>query len=242
MIIGLTYTGSREKHENYLRWLNDSTVILKDQLKIIELSVEKNNLREMAGCDALLLSGGIDIEPALYGKTTGYANEPKVFDRERDLFEQNLFEQSQHAQKPVLAVCRGMQLVNCLQGGTLQQDLGPVGNRTHKAEALIDKVHGTKIEPGTLLQAIAGEERGGVNSAHHQALERIGEGLRINCRADDGMVEGIEWKEPAGKPFFLGIQWHPERMFRFGLENSPLSASIRDRFMNEIIKNNNYRR
>ncbi|HTD93991.1 MAG TPA: gamma-glutamyl-gamma-aminobutyrate hydrolase family protein [Chitinophagaceae bacterium] len=241
MIIGLTYTGSREKQDNYLRWLNDSKVVPQGDLEIIEFSTERNNAGEMKKCDALLLSGGVDIEPALYGSSAGYENEPDVFDRERDLFEQVLFAESQYAKKPVLAVCRGMQLVNCILGGTLKQDLGIIGNAAHKAEALTDREHGVNIERDTLLQSIAGERSARVNSAHHQALERIGKGLRVNCLADDGTVEGIEWAHPMDRPFFLGIQWHPERMFRFNLENSPLSASVRDRFMNEIINNNNNR-
>jgi putative glutamine amidotransferase len=76
-----------------------------------------------------------------------------------------------------------------------------------------------------------------VNSAHHQAVERLGADLRVNCRAEDGTVEGIEWEEPAGKPFLLAVQWHPERMYVNGVGDAVLYRAIRDRFITEIKRN-----
>jgi len=73
-----------------------------------------------------------------------------------------------------------------------------------------------------------------VNSAHHQAVGRLGADLRVNCRAEDGTVEGIEWEEPKGKPFLLAVQWHPERMFVNGVGDAFLFRAIRDRFVEEV--------
>ena len=119
-------------------------------------------------------------------------------------------------------------------GGNLTQDLGEL-NAIHKFESH-DKAHGIIIEPGTLLSNITGVNRSVANSAHHQVINILGNGLTVNSRSDEGIIEGIEWKEKTGQPFFLGIQWHPERMFKFHLQDAPLSKKIRDRFIEEIKK------
>jgi len=102
-------------------------------------------------------------------------------------------------------------------------------------EAMHDKAHGLNIETNTLISEIVGPERALVNSAHHQVIEKLGKGLKINCTDDDGTIEGLEWTDKLNKPFLLCIQW-PERMFKFQLENSPLSKNIRNKFIEEMIK------
>ena len=99
-----------------------------------------------------------------------------------------------------------------------------------------DKHHRVHIEEQTLLHEIIGDEKGEINSAHHQAIGKLGEGLRVNCRAEDGTPEGIEWTDATRKPFLLAIQWHPERMYTFQLHDSPLSKNIREKFLEEIRK------
>jgi putative glutamine amidotransferase len=125
-----------------------------------------------------------------------------------------------------------MQLVNCLLGGSLTQDIGDASNSIHRFEET-DKVHGVNLLPGTLLQEIINEEITFTNSAHHQSIYKPGDGLKINALSDDNIVEGIEWADPVGKPFFLGVQWHPERMFKSGLGSSPATVNIRTRFLKE---------
>ncbi len=232
MKIGLTYTGSSEKHDNYVRWLKGN-----EDIDVIQLSAENKNAGETKQCDALVLSGGIDIYPKFYkSKKFNYANHPEKFREDRDEFEISVFYIAQENKMPVLAVCRGFQLVNCILGGNLQQDLGTALNKIHRAENNLDKAHGLNIEPGTLMNDIIQVQRSVVNSAHHQALKKIGKGLKINCVSDDGTAEGFEWGDQLNKPFLLGIQWHPERMFKFGLQDSPLSSAIRKRFIEEIKK------
>lgn len=233
MKIGLTYTGTEEKHANYINWLKAGT---DHPVEVITLSAENDNLHQLEQCDALVLSGGIDIEPELYGKGKNYAHAPEHFNKKRDAFETALFNLAQQKNLPVLGVCRGMQLVNCILGGTMQQDLGSSKNKIHRSENLVDKAHGASVVPASLLHEVIKEDRVVVNSAHHQAVKRIGKKLQANCYADDGTVEGLEWKTKKNKPFLLCIQWHPERMYKFQLQDAPVSKMIRERFIEEIKK------
>ncbi|MFZ6001955.1 MAG: gamma-glutamyl-gamma-aminobutyrate hydrolase family protein, partial [Bacteroidota bacterium] len=106
----------------------------------------------------------------------------------------------------VLGICRGLQFINCLLGGTLIQDLGSL-NQTHKGNP--DKIHPVKVEPGTRLEDIVDVREGSVNSSHHQAIDKLGKGLTVNCHAPDGTIEGIE-RTDRHAPFLLAVQWHPE--------------------------------
>ena len=235
MKIGLTYTYDETKHQNYIRWLKAGS----DTISIIKLSAEDNNLDELKLCDALVLSGGIDIYPGFYkSKKETYPNAPVAFRKDRDEFEIAAFKLAQQQKLPVLGICRGFQLINCLFGGTLKQDIGRDGNKIHRFD-VNDKAHGVNLLAGTSLQQIANGERFVVNSAHHQTVKKLGRHLKINALSDDGLVEGIERKDASGKPFLLAVQWHPERMFKFNLGDSGLSKGIRDRFIEEINKSNN---
>jgi putative glutamine amidotransferase len=230
MKIGLTYTGSDAKHENYVRWITG-----EDELEVVKLDVKTANLADMQDCDGLVLSGGVDIDPELYDGGREYVKSPeKGWQTERDLFEQAVLQMAWERGLPVLGVCRGLQLINVSLGGTLVQDLGVEGDEVHENVQGTDKMHPVSVMTGSLLQEVAGREAGVANSAHHQAIDRLGEGLQVSCRAGDGTIEGIEWADPAGKPFMLAVQWHPERMYTHGLADSFLYKEIRDRFMEEI--------
>ncbi len=230
MKIGLTYTGTDEKHNNYVNWLKGN-----ESIELVKLSNDNRNDEIIKTLDGIVISGGIDINPAYYNGNMGYANAPENFDEARDEFETAVFIISQQNNIPLLGVCRGMQLVNCILGGSLVQDVGGDANKIHRFEKN-DKAHGVNIEPGTLLNEIAQMERGAVNSAHHQAVNKTGKGLQTNCIADDGIIEGLEWADKSDKSFLLCIQWHPERMYKLGLQNSALSKNIRSRFIEEIKK------
>lgn len=224
MRIGLTYS-SPKSHINYVNWLTSV-----EGIEVVKLSAAQNNLKDLEQCDGLVLSGGVDIHPEFYGcKNNIYPNAPQEFKKDRDKFEISVFNKAQEKRLPILGICRGLQLINCISGGTLKQDLGEL-NKTHKGNP--DKIHSVNVEPNTLLHQIASVDNLDVNSSHHQAIEILGNGLKINCIAEDGTIEGIERSE-LGHSFLLAVQWHPERMLD---QNSPLTKNIKNSFLNSFRK------
>jgi putative glutamine amidotransferase len=159
--------------------------------------------------NALLLTGGGDLDPALYGE----APHPKLgrIFRERDEFELALCREALRRDLPLLAICRGHQVLNVATGGTLIQDIPSQvrGGADHDSrKERWERAHEVRIFNGTRLREILGRETILVNSFHHQAVARVGEGLLVSARADkDGVVEAIE---APGRRLVLGVQWHPE--------------------------------
>jgi putative glutamine amidotransferase len=161
--------------------------------------------------DGLLLPGGPDIEPAAYGQEPDPQLGPTW--PEVDRFEIAVERAAAARGIPVLAICRGMQLLNVARGGTLFQHLPDhVGDDVvHRRAKLDDPVaeHPVRVEPGSLLARSLGREEAVVNSYHHQAPDRVAESLRAVAFAPDGVVEGLE--DPDAE-FVLGVQWHAEAM------------------------------
>ena len=155
--------------------------------------------------DALVLSGGSDVDPGLYGGVLM----PNVgwIDPERDAFESALLAAMLEQGKPVLAICRGAQLLNVVLGGDLVEDLPTGEGRSHASYAYPRawRRHQVTFEPGSLAHEVYGDEVA-VNSFHHQAVRRPGAGVLVTGRADDGVVEAIELDDGLA----LGVQWHPE--------------------------------
>lgn len=160
----------------------------------------------LSSLDGLVLVGGSDVDPMRYGEAP--QAETEAPDHERDAAEFSLLEQALLQDLPVLAICRGLQLVNVFHGGTLIQHLNPVErhSRTEGDRGL--PAHAVTIHPGTLLFGIAGTGTWQVNSRHHQAVRTLGQGLRVSAvDAQDGTVEALERPD---KRFLLAVQWHPE--------------------------------
>ena len=151
--------------------------------------------------DGLILAGGGDMEPALYGAENCGS---EGIDPARDRAELTLLEAFAAAGKPILGICRGHQVVNVWAGGGLRQDLG-VQNAIHRREDC-DKRHRIFAEPG-VLHSLFGDEFV-VNSAHHQSVEPVGRDLRVTARSEDGVVEAMEH---TALPI-LTVQFHPERI------------------------------
>lgn len=156
--------------------------------------------------DGLLLTGGGDINPRLYGELPAPETEPA--DDDRDAAEAALIDDALACGVALLAICRGMQMLNVRLGGTLTQHLRDTERHVRRTPDPGAPAHTVRIEPGTLLAAIAGRETWEVNSRHHQAVSRLGRGLRVG--AVDPETETIEAIEVAGARFVIGVQWHPE--------------------------------
>ncbi|MGH3019004.1 MAG: gamma-glutamyl-gamma-aminobutyrate hydrolase family protein [Gaiellaceae bacterium] len=159
----------------------------------------------LAVLDGLLFSGGSDIDPDAYGAAAH--PETNGVRPERDQAELALLEAALARDMPVLAVCRGSQVLNVALGGDLVQHLPEVvGHEQHKHTPGVFADHDVEVLPGTKLQALVGDHAP-VKSHHHQGYGRIGDGLRAAARAEDGTVEAIEDPE---RRFALGVLWHPE--------------------------------
>ncbi len=228
--IGISYTES--SFQNYWNWFTDDD--LQNDIELIELSFQKNNTEDIYTCDGFVLTGGIDVHPSFYNGKNDYKNIPSSHRLERDLFEEKIYRYSQLNKLPLLGICRGMQLINVLEGGTLIQDLDN-GNVRHRKEAS-DKEHAIITEQNTLLHEIAGSVSGHVNSAHHQAIDpgAIGKNLIVNAFDDDEekIIEGLEFKNKSNKAFMLCVQWHPERIK--DKEHNPFSQNLKKRFLSAI--------
>lgn len=187
---------------------------------ILPLTLSAEDCEQLAAfLDGFLFTGGPDLHPFLFGEETltGCGNQSG----KRDRTELLLFSFVQQKKKPILAVCRGIQLINVALGGDLVQDIGQIENRlpiAHRQPFPLDvPSHHVTVTPGSRLAAALGCRDGvresytiAVNSAHHQALRRTAPALTVCGRAPDGIIEAVECPE---YPFLIGVQWHPERLY-----------------------------
>ena len=169
--------------------------------------------RALDAVGGLVLSGGEDVDPARYGA----ARHPRLgaTDPRRDDVEAALIRAARERALPVLAICRGAQILNVALGGTLYQDLGSErpGPIDH---ADVTGRHPVAIDADTLLQRTLGSRELTANSRHHQAIKDVAPGLVVVARAPDGVIEGVELAVP-GDQWLLGVQWHPENLAEAGL-------------------------
>lgn len=160
-------------------------------------------------CDGFILSGGGDINPILYGATPHPCIEE--FHTGLDRAQWALTEEILKTDKPLLAICRGIQLLNVVLGGTLWQDITAIGRpvMSHSQYSPREDIfHPVNIERDSILGRLFGEKLE-VNSFHHQCLNRLGDQLKITAKAPDGVIEAVEM---SGHSFVAGVQWHPEML------------------------------
>ena len=154
-----------------------------------------------AALDGLVLQGGADISPLAYGEEPQkpeWAGDPV-----RDRYEIALVEAFTAARKPVLGICRGLQLVNVALGGSLHQDIPH-----HRSDEYDQHAHEVRLEPGSGLARLYGESGPRrVVSIHHHAIKNLGRGLRVEARAEDGVIEAVRGEGPG---YICAVQWHPE--------------------------------
>jgi putative glutamine amidotransferase len=177
---------------------------------ILPIIEDKEQIKQqMEQIDGLVLSGGQDVDPFLYGEEPS----PLLGDifPKRDIYEKYLIQYALKQEKPILAICRGMQILNVACGGTLYQDISLLAGTSIKHNQYNHPslpTHSVILQKGTRLFQLYGE-RIVTNSFHHQAIQQVAPGFQIAASAKDGVIEAIE-KE--GDPFVVGIQWHAEMM------------------------------
>ena len=178
------------------------------------VTLDERSLRglyELAG--GVMLAGGADVDPALFGearheKTAG-------IDPDRDRAECLLARWAVAEDKPLFGICRGIQSLNVALGGSLIQDIPsqwptPLQHNGHYDGSARDQVlHTVRVEPGSRVESMLAARDAGVNSFHHQAVKRVAEGFVVTSRAEDGIIESIEMPD---RRFVVGVQWHPEEM------------------------------
>ncbi len=216
------------KWKNYERW-----ILQHDPgIEVIKLTWKENNFSDISKCNGIILSGGEDVHPRFYGKPEYYSLLlPKDITEERDIFELKVIDMAMQANLPVLGICRGLQIANVYFKGTLIPDIATLGKPGHPMIGDEDDAHIVKTEENTLFRKIVESAQGKVNSAHHQSADLVGEELKVNATSEDGIVEGLEWKNPEGKPFLLLVQWHPERMK--DADTNSFSINLRNTFLQE---------
>ena len=194
-------------------------------MRWVELSDPEQAVQDALTCDGLLLPGGGDMDPKFYGQARIPAcGEPNLL---RDAAEPLLLRAFLAADKPVLGICRGIQVMNAVLGGDLYQDIKPFEHLPHNDHWA--KVHTVTVRRGTLLSRILGQDTVLVNSQHHQAVDRVAPGFTLAALSEDGIVEAIE-KPDAG--FCLGVQWHPEWLS----DADPAMQGLFDAFVNACSK------
>jgi putative glutamine amidotransferase len=172
-------------------------------------------------CDGVLLTGGEDVDPRLYGDGLPPRLRGTVVvtpdGGARDLRELILIDEVFRQHKPLLGICRGHQMLNVALGGTLLADVlaqAPRAINHRRMDQRSEVVHDVRLTPGSLMAKITGRLKLGVNSTHHQAVARVAPPLQVVAVSKDGLVEGLEWKPSTAKvlPFLLSVQFHPERL------------------------------
>jgi putative glutamine amidotransferase len=209
------------------RYFTSLTAVEAVPIMIPLLAADEPTLRALyERLDGLFLAGGVDVDPASY-------REDKLdvcgrTDPDRDAVELRLTRWAIEDGKPVLGVCRGLQVVNVACGGSLVQDL-PSEGRFIKHDYFPAKyardyiAHEAQVKPGSRFAQIFGAETITVNSMHHQGIKRLGHGLRATIHAPDGLVEGVEG---SGEGFLLAVQWHPEML----IEKDPGTRRLYEAF------------
>lgn len=193
--------------ERYRSWV--ARAIPEADIRI--LSYTRDNGAELSRCAGLVLTGGGDVDPRLYGRPDALGITDEV-DEKRDAFELHLIAGALEGGLPILAICRGMQLFNVSRGGSLIPDVETAGYPSHRRTETGDRRHEITVLPESRLTSIVGTPSGEVNSAHHQAVDRVGDGLRVAARSREGIVESLEWSDTSESSPVILVQWHPERM------------------------------
>ncbi|MBI3788374.1 MAG: gamma-glutamyl-gamma-aminobutyrate hydrolase family protein [Ignavibacteriales bacterium] len=232
MKIGIADNYKSEKKLNYyFDWIHR----VNPKAEMVRLSYLLNNAEIVEELDGLLLTGGGDVNPKYYGKGELLSQCEGVNDK-RDEFEFDVIKRAMDAELPILAICRGMQIINIYLGGSLIIDLHTTGHNDHSAYEKDDRYHKASSVESSLFREIAGQAELTVNSSHHQAIDQLGRGLVPSAISPDNIIEAAEWADKQSSHFLLMVQYHPEGI---NDPNNPASRNIAERFLKEIMQSIN---
>ncbi len=180
---------------------------------ILPLNMSEEDFQNIdAFCDGYLFTGGHDIDPCIYGeKNNGKCG---VINTERDHIESMIFKKAYEQDKPMLGICRGMQMINALMGGTLYQDIPEEVNTSiehHMSPPYDREAHKAKVFKDSSLYKLTNSEFISVNSYHHQAVKKLADKLDVMAVSEDGIIEAAEDKS---RRFLWAFQWHPEFLYK----------------------------
>lgn len=223
---------------NYEKWLQREVAGI-EPVNMYFMAITEA-VKALDSCHALLLTGGEDVWPGWYGKAFDTVRCTEMNLR-RDSLDFALIRRALQLGMPVFGICRGHQILNVGLGGTLIVDIptdvqDPV---VHQCDDYLHCNHPVAVGEGTILSRISGSGPDIVTTNHHQAVDQIAPGLRISAYSSDGVAEALEWESPHGKPFLMGVQWHPERMERESLLSGALARYFLDQahqYQKGIIK------
>ncbi|MFH1052645.1 MAG: gamma-glutamyl-gamma-aminobutyrate hydrolase family protein [bacterium] len=228
--VALSKGKGSEHYENYEKWLME----LNSDIEYIDLyHIDRDEaLKILRDCSGIVLTGGPDVHPEKYGK--GYDTARCEIDLKRDSLEFEIIKLARELNLPMLAICRGEQILNVAYGGSLIVDIPSDFDSlvTHRCEDPKNCFHKVMVVGNTLLSELCGISYGEVNSNHHQGVNRLAEVFVASAYARDGLIEAYEWKDKKNNPFLLAVQWHPERMDTA----NQLSNPIGKKFIQEVYK------
>ena len=211
MRIALSYHGGDSDYDDYTRALQRRAGALGIEIETLWLAGKERpaQVERLEAADAVVLTGGPDVEPHRYGfqDTEGVCNTNPA----RDAVEWEILERLAARPIPTLAICRGAQILNVFHGGTLVADLG-AANAIHSRNGEERRFHDVSIRRETRMHEIAGARGGRVNSSQHQAVGRLAPGFIVSAMSRDEVVEAFEPVDASAVPLLLAVQWHPEGM------------------------------
>jgi putative glutamine amidotransferase len=227
MKIAVSDSGNEGKQKKYLDWLQSFAP--DAELKVVGY---KNGNVSIKDFDGVVLTGGEDVDPQLSNASPIEQVQPG--DRRRDDFEFQLLHQATVEKKPILGICRGLQVANVFLGGSLVADLQNAGFADHETKKNAkESRHSITVDKGSLLFSVVGVESGEINSYHHQSVLNISDELMVSGRSPDGVIESLEWKNKINRSFLLLVQWHPERMTDV---QNPFTTNIGKAFFTAVKK------
>jgi putative glutamine amidotransferase len=207
--IGFTRATGEDKYQLYIKWLKSIDPSF-EFINFYRMDIS-DALASLKKCSGLVLTGGADVHPSHYGK--GEEENRCECDPSRDLLEFALIEKAFNLKQPILAICRGEQILNVSQGGDLIVDIpADYGNTViHSSDTDQLAQHSISIDSSSVLYRLIGSTSFDIVSVHHQSVKTLAPCFRPTAFASDRIIEAFEWLKPAGKSYLNAVQWHPEK-------------------------------